>query len=109
MKARGRPVLGAISGLLFGFFVAVDLQQFAVRPLDNVSFFGLPLVGLLLGIGLATWAPFGRKAATAAVPQASRPAQPQMSAPAQPPPPAAPPAPSPPPPPPAPPQGGPTS
>lgn len=63
MKARGRPVLGAVSGLLLGLFVAVDLQQFGVVALDNLTFFGLPLLGLLLGLGLALWAPFGRKRA----------------------------------------------
>lgn len=63
MRRRGRPVLGAISGLLFGLFVAVDLQQFGIRPLDTVSFYGLPAIGIVLGIVLALWAPFGRKRA----------------------------------------------
>lgn len=60
MKGRGRPILGAIAGLFLGLFVAVDLQQFGIRPLDNLSVFGLPLIGLALGLGLALWAPFGR-------------------------------------------------
>lgn len=58
---RGRPVLGAISGLLFGAFLAITLQQFSIRPLDNFSVIGLPIIGLLLGLGLAAWAPFGRR------------------------------------------------
>jgi hypothetical protein len=61
VKFRGRPVLGAVSGLLFGLFVAVDLQQFGVRPLDSVSLFVLPAIGLVLGLLLAWWAPFARK------------------------------------------------
>ncbi len=57
---RGRPILGAIAGLFFGAFVAIDLQQFAVRPLDNFSVFGIPAIGLILGLALALWAPLGR-------------------------------------------------
>lgn len=60
-RARGRPVLGAISGLFLGIFVALDLQQFGIRPLDNLSVFGLPLLGLALGLGVSRWAPFGRR------------------------------------------------
>ena len=60
---KGRPVLGAIAGLFFGLFVAVDLQQFSVRPLDSLSLFGLPALGLVVGILFAAWAPFGRKRA----------------------------------------------
>jgi hypothetical protein len=66
MSYRGRPVLGAISGLLFGVAVALFLQQAGVRPIDNVSFFGLPLLGLALGLGLALWAPLGRDRVVAA-------------------------------------------
>ncbi len=58
---RGRPVLGAIFGLLFGAFLAIVLQQFSIRPLDNLSVFGLPVAGFLLGLLLAAWAPFGKR------------------------------------------------
>ena len=54
-------MLGAVSGLLFGLFVAIDLQQFGIRPLDSLSLFGLPAIGLVLGLLLAWWAPFARK------------------------------------------------
>lgn len=60
MRFRGRPWLGAISGFFLGVGVAVLLQQFSIRPLDNLSFFGLPLLGILLGLGVAAWAPLGR-------------------------------------------------
>lgn len=57
---RGRPVLGAVSGLFLGIFVALDLQQFGVRPLDNFSVIGLPLVGLALGLVLGLTGPLRR-------------------------------------------------
>ena len=60
MKRRGRPVLGAIAGLLLGAFVAIDLMMFKVHRLDDVSVFGLPAIGLVLGILLGVVAPFGR-------------------------------------------------
>ena len=54
-------MLGAISGLLFGVFLAIELALFGIRPIDELSFYGLPLLGLALGLGLAFWAPFGRR------------------------------------------------
>ena len=57
---KGRPVLGAIFGFLFGVFLAVTLQQWSIRPLDNLSVIGLPIAGLIVGLLLARWAPFGR-------------------------------------------------
>lgn len=74
MRARGRPILGAISGLFLGAFVAVDLQQFGIRPLDNLSVFGLPAVGLVLGLALGLWGPFRRKSARAAAADRAAPA-----------------------------------
>lgn len=62
---RGRPILGAIAGLFFGAFVAIDLMMFGVRPLDRLSAYGLPAVGLVLGLALGLWAPLGRKRAAA--------------------------------------------
>lgn len=72
-KRRGRPVLGAIAGLLFGLFVAVDLQQFGIRPLDNLSLFGFPIAGLVLGLVLAFTAPF-KRSAKEKVPEPDQPA-----------------------------------
>jgi hypothetical protein len=46
--------------LLFGVFLALALQQWSIRPLDNLSVIGLPVTGLVLGLLLARWAPFGR-------------------------------------------------
>lgn len=56
---KGRPVLGVISGLFFGIFLALLLQQFGIRPLDNLSVIGLPILGIVLGLVMATVAPFG--------------------------------------------------
>ena len=59
---KGRPVLGVISGLLFGLFLAFTLQQFGIMPLTTLSVIGFPIIGIVLGLGLAAWAPFGKKA-----------------------------------------------
>jgi len=67
-RIRGRPVLGAVSGLLFGVSVGLVLQQFGLRPLDSLSVIGLPLVGLALGLALAWWAPIRRRHGTGSTP-----------------------------------------
>lgn len=58
---KKRPILGAISGLFLGVFIAIELQQFGVRPLDNLSVIGLPLIGLLFGVLIGTTTPLARK------------------------------------------------
>jgi len=58
---KGRPVLGFIAGLFLGVFVAILLQQYGVRPLDNLSVFGIPGAGAILGLIVARVAPFGSK------------------------------------------------
>ena len=58
---KGRPVLGAISGLFLGIFLAILLQQFGVRPLDTLSVFGLPVLGMALGLVSAAVAPLGSR------------------------------------------------
>lgn len=47
---RGKPVLGTLSGLLLGVFLALDLQQFGIRPFDTLMVIGLPAAGLMLGV-----------------------------------------------------------
>ena len=64
MTYRGRPVLAAICGFLTGFFVGLDLLFFGVVQLDSIVLTVLPIVGLVVGIGLALWAPLGRRRAT---------------------------------------------
>ena len=57
---RGRPVLGVIGGLLFGLGLAVFLQQAGVFGLEPLTLYGLPVVGVVLGLVLAGWAPLGK-------------------------------------------------
>jgi hypothetical protein len=52
VRRRGRPVLGAISGLIFGGFLTVDLQIMNVWKLSIASEIVLPLVGLAIGLAL---------------------------------------------------------
>lgn len=56
---KGRPILGVVGGFLFGLFGGVTLILFGVIPLHSDLLWILPLVGLLLGLILAAWAPFG--------------------------------------------------
>ncbi len=58
---KGHPVLGFISGLLFGLFLALALQQFGIMPLNTLSVIGFPIIGIILGLGMAAWAPFGNR------------------------------------------------
>ena len=52
--------LGAISGLLLGLFVWLDLVLLDIVAFESAAFWVSPVVGLVLGIALALWAPFGR-------------------------------------------------
>lgn len=47
---RGRPVLGALFGLLFGCFLAADMLLLGVIPLESPAVILLP--GFFLGIGI---------------------------------------------------------
>ena len=57
---RGRPGLGGVSGFFFGIFLSLALMLFSIRPLDQFSVFGLPIIFLVIGVALAMWAPLGR-------------------------------------------------
>jgi ABC-type antimicrobial peptide transport system permease subunit len=46
---RGRPVLGAIFGLLFGIFLMLTLLQMSVFSLDSAMVIVVPIVMLVLG------------------------------------------------------------
>jgi hypothetical protein len=52
VRRRGRPVLGAISGLIFGGFLTIDLQIMNVWKLSTGSEIALPLIGLAIGLAL---------------------------------------------------------
>jgi hypothetical protein len=59
---KGHPVLGSITGFFFGLFLAVSLFLYGVIPLSSALMWILPLVGILLGLIMAAWAPFGKGA-----------------------------------------------
>ena len=62
---RGRPVLGVISGFLFGLCLAVTLVLAGVLALNSVVVTALPFVGLAYGLLMAKLAPFGKRGETA--------------------------------------------
>ena len=68
MKRRGRPVLGAIAGLLFGLFVGLDLVILGVVPVDSVVVTILVGLGLVGGLMLGLTAPFGGRTVASSTP-----------------------------------------
>lgn len=56
---KGRPILGAISGLVFGLLLGPTLWLWGVIDLASPLMWILPIVGLILGLLMAAWAPFG--------------------------------------------------
>lgn len=56
---KGRPILGAISGFFFGLLFGISLWLWGVVPLHSDLLLILPILGTLLGLVLAWWAPFG--------------------------------------------------
>jgi hypothetical protein len=62
---KGRPILGVISGFMFGLFLGPTLFMWGVIPLHSELMWILPLLGIVLGLVMAWWAPFGRKTSTA--------------------------------------------
>ena len=65
---KGRPILGVITGFLFGLFLGVTLFLYGVIPLSSDMLWILPLLGILLGLIMAAWAPFGKSAEPAPPP-----------------------------------------
>ena len=65
---KGRPILGVISGFLFGLFLGITLFLYGVIPLNSDLLWILPLLGILLGLIMAAWAPFGKSAEPAPAP-----------------------------------------
>ena len=57
---RGHPVLGFFAGLLFGVFLAITLVLAGVLPLNSVLVTAMPVLGIVYGLLMAGWAPFGR-------------------------------------------------
>lgn len=82
---KGHPILGIISGFLFGLFLGIALFLYGVLPLNSAWLWILPLLGILLGLVMAAWAPFGKGSEPAPTATTLPPAS---SPPAPPPPPA---------------------
>ena len=61
MRRRGRPILGLLTGLLFGLFASLTLIMEGLLPLNNTMLAIYPVAGLILGLILGLWGPFGRK------------------------------------------------
>jgi len=57
---KGHPILGVITGFLFGLFLGVTLFLYGMIPLSSDWLWILPLLGILLGLIMAAWAPFGK-------------------------------------------------
>jgi uncharacterized membrane protein YccF (DUF307 family) len=64
---RGRPVLGVLSGLLFGLFLALTLVLADVLPLNSILVTLLPVAGVGYGLVMAKLAPFGKGSSSPAV------------------------------------------
>lgn len=60
---KGHAILGVITGFLFGLFLGITLFLFGAIPLTSEWLWILPLLGILLGLIMAAWAPFGKSAA----------------------------------------------
>jgi hypothetical protein len=56
---KGHPILGVISGFFFGLFLGISLWLWGLIPLHSDLLWILPLVGVVLGLVMAWWAPFG--------------------------------------------------
>lgn len=56
-RTRGRPVLGAITGLFFGLFLGFDLLLLGKVPLESPALVVLPIAFLVIGFLLGMLAP----------------------------------------------------
>lgn len=59
---KGHALRGLFGGFFAGLFLAVTLWIYAVIPFASNFMWILPLVGLVVGLALAAWAPFGSAA-----------------------------------------------
>ena len=57
---KGRPILGVISGFMFGLFVGISLFLWGVIPFHSPLMWILPIAGIVIGLVMAAWAPFGK-------------------------------------------------
>ncbi len=73
---KGRPILGVITGFMFGLFLGITLFLYGVIPLSSDLLWILPLLGILLGLIMAAWAPFGKSVEPVPAPAPSAPPPP---------------------------------
>ena len=59
MRVRGRPILGAFGGLLFGLGLSLVLLTTGVLATNSILLVILPIALLVLGIVWAVIAPLG--------------------------------------------------
>ena len=84
MKARGRPVLGAIAGFFLFLFIGLDLLLFGVIPANSAALTILPVVGIVVGLVWGYLAPLGprrpppRPAVVPEVPVPEAPVEPEV-------------------------------
>ena len=57
---KGRPFLGMFSGFFLGLFLGPTLWLWGVIPFASQLIWILPLVGIVVGLLFAAWAPFGK-------------------------------------------------
>jgi hypothetical protein len=60
VERSGHPVLGAVAGFFFFFFLGLAAMVFGVIPFDG-PWLVLPFIGIVLGALWGIWAPIGRK------------------------------------------------
>ena len=70
---KGRPILGVTTGFLFGLFLGITLFLYGVIPLSSDLLWIFPLLGILLGLIMAAWAPFGKSVQPVPAPTPSAP------------------------------------
>jgi hypothetical protein len=56
---RGRPVIGAIAGFVFGLAIAADLLFIGTLALDSILLLVLPLAFLVIGLVIGLFPPLG--------------------------------------------------
>lgn len=56
---RGHALWGMFGGFFAGLFLGITLWIYAVIPFASNLMWILPLVGIVVGLALAAWAPFG--------------------------------------------------
>ena len=59
LSLLGKPVFGAIGGLLLGVFLVADLMLWKVSYPTTVLVIALPLGGVVAGLLIGLWGPIG--------------------------------------------------